>query len=137
MVIEKVRNLVFFRVLIALVPLLFNAFKLYSARPSTAPTAALDRGELLIIAAALCATAVGDVLISPRIHGVVQVSKQVAMGAVVLILFFSSLYYADINAAHAAGVRQDLRTIRRYSIALFLLAFFACAACVVLAEIKP
>lgn len=134
---EKLVSWAIFSVVVALIPIFFNALRLHSRPGGPGPHTILDRGELLILTAALCAAAVGELLISPQVDGVVRVSKLVAGGAVILILLFSSLYYADVNAAHVAGARQNLKVVRTSSLVFFSVAFFACGSCVLLAQITP
>ena len=122
---ERLISWIIFSVFVALVPLAFNAASLHTRQGPTQPRTILDRGELLLITAALCAAAIGELFASPQVDGIVRLSKLIAGGAVVLILLFSSLYFADVSSAHASGVNLNLGIIRKFSIGLFAAAFLA------------
>lgn len=99
-----------FSVLIALLPILFNLLFAMTYGGEIALTRLLGRGELLLIAVGLCATALGDVLFAngsftrsrPRLW---RALRLVVGGACVLVIAASSFYYALASERYSQGLQ--------------------------------
>jgi hypothetical protein len=125
-----------FSVVMALVPFLFNWLRIVS-RPTADPKPLLQvllgHGELLLVATALTASAVGDLLggASPR-----TTLKLVSGAAAVLVLAAASYYFADISAgfANKETIREDI--VCKTSLWLFFFSVVTGAVCVGLSEGK-
>jgi len=91
------------------------------------------RGELVLIAAAITAAAVGELFGAGTNR--FEIPKLFAGGAAIVILILASLYFADVSAVHQAGQKPDLAVVRTVSSWLFLFAVASSGSCVALAEI--
>lgn len=126
----KMARWLIFSVIIALVPLVFAFVNAQMKNVQADWTTTLGNGELLIVIAAICAGAVGELFGSSNRF---KVSKIVAGGSTVVVLIFSALVFASIEPAGAATVAQK-GVIATASIYLFLFAIGCCASCIVLSE---
>jgi hypothetical protein len=125
-----------FSVLLSLVPIIFHIVKGYTNHTPHALTAAIQRGELLLITAALCAAAVGELIVAQPITPPTssttitsttsqltakpsQIDKIVSGGTAIIFLMFCSLYFADISATYNSGAYVNNKIIVITSISLF------------------
>ena len=60
------------------------------------------------------------------------ISKIISGGAAIIILMFSSLYYADVSALYRAGVPVNVRRVRQTSLVVFIAGVVFSGACVAL-----
>ena len=136
-VFEKLIHWMIFSVLLALVPLVFSAFRLFSrgnfSSLDASITDVLSRGELLLIAAILCAGASGEVFKSGPSF---RILKTISTGGAILLLLFSALYFADVTALQLSGGHMDGSLIQQTSLQVFLASVVCSASCVALAELQ-
>jgi hypothetical protein len=95
----RVVRWLFFSVLIGLLPIIASAISL--KMKGTGPTAArlLTHGELLLIASALCAAALGEIIGSgPRF----AVAKLIAGGSTLIVLLLTAQAFVELSAQHVA-----------------------------------
>lgn len=102
-----------FSVGIALVPLVFKGVSLITKEPIEGEGNVIIRGELLLITVALCAAAVGELLASGPSF---QLVKIISGGASIIILLFSSLYFAQVSALYADGTQVRVKVVRLLSL---------------------
>lgn len=111
-----------FSVIVALLPLAFNALRLRTLDPA----AIYGRGELLLVTAALTAAAIGD-LLGPEASQARVVGKLFIAGGCVVDLVLASAWFGDISAAlrGAEGIGTDPSHVAAMSGVLFALAVAA------------
>lgn len=123
----------FFSVLATLVPL-FAAFLRASSQAnasdvSTMITSVVSRGQLLLVAIALCSAACGEVFYSDIKE---RTRKVVVGGACFLIAFIATIYYMDISGMYSTNEAINTNTIRVYSLWIFLGSLMASGSAVYL-----
>jgi hypothetical protein len=129
---EKVIRWLLFSVLIALLPLGFNAISLFTRGISVDLVNLVSRGELLLISTAICAAAVGELVpTGPAL----RISKIIVVGSTVIILIAASYYFADISAGYRLGEKMDFNVIRDISLIAFISSVVSGALCVILGEV--
>jgi hypothetical protein len=125
-------------VVISLTPLLFNVFALVLRNGSWTRVRLeafimsgelIRHGELLLIIAAICAAAVGELLGSGSRN---RNAKIVVGGASILILIVASYCFANISAAHLYEGHISLARVRDVSGALYLSGLVTSGCCVIL-----
>jgi hypothetical protein len=134
---EKVLKWLMFSVLLALVPIAFGVLS-YASRNSglglqVSTARILSHGELLLVASALCAAAVGESFGEGKKY---RIPKLLSAGCAIIILLFSALYFADASAAYLAEVEYNENLVRTTSIYVFIAAVIASGSCIALAELK-
>lgn len=127
--IEKLTLWFIFRVLLALVPILFTVVRIFTTGGANPFATAIERGELVLITAAICGGSVGVLIGS---GAALQIYKIISGGAVIIILMFSALYYADISAAYRAGVPVNVTRVRQTSLIVFGAGVVFSGGCVAL-----
>jgi len=127
--IEKLTLWFIFRVLLSLVPILFTSVRILTTGGAHPFGTAIERGELVLLAAAMCGGSVGLLIGS---GATLLISKIISGGAAIIILMFSSLYYADVSALYRAGVPVNLRRVRQTSLVVFIAGVVFSGACVAL-----
>lgn len=130
---EKLTRWFIFGVAIACMPVAFNAVRLVMRGWSPTFEALTGRGELLLVAAAISARALGD-LIGSGVR--MKVGKILAGGAAVLMLLIASFAYADVTASLLNGQSLEKAVISHISLALFGGAVGVGGGCVALAQVK-
>ena len=120
-----------FSVCIALMPIIFSFIVLSIQRNNVSLASLLGRGELLILASALCAAALGDLLMSKKAK---PWARLICGGSTLLSLVMSSLLFAAIAGTPAKGQELDLVLVRDVSLWLFLLSLITCGSSVAVAE---
>lgn len=129
---EKLVTWLIFSVLLAVVPLAATAvFQATRDLPYDLPTLTAQ-GELLLVAASLCAAATGELFASGSRARVV---KLIAGGAAVVVLLFAAIYFASVVSARQAGVPMNIIVIYHTSLAVFAGAFVASGSCVALSKL--
>jgi hypothetical protein len=130
---EKLVRWLVFSVIFALLPLAFNYLRI-SIR-GTAPTLALllSRGELLLVCAAIAATAIGELIGS---GGERKIAKYVAGGGCVFVLFLASALFAEISTAIYSGAPVNSEFVSNSSIFVFGFTLISSTSCIVLVESK-
>ncbi|MCI0524016.1 MAG: hypothetical protein L0Y75_02035 [Acidobacteria bacterium] len=132
-VIEKLTLWVVFNVLIALLPFLFRFIgSKFAGRPMDWKTILSD-GELLLVASAVAAGAIGELVAKGKNIVILRV---LVGGGCVICLTLSSLLYAFIKAQPVTSVPPDTSAIFSYSIGLFIRTFLAGTGCIILSEVK-
>jgi hypothetical protein len=119
----------FFRVLLSLVPIVYNGVRIATTGGQDPFGTAIERGELLLLTAAMCGGSVGVLIGSGATF---QIYKIIAGGAAIIILMLSSLYYADISALYRAGTAINVTIVKTTSRVLFLLGVVASGSAVAL-----
>ncbi len=127
--IEKLTLWFIFRVLLALVPILFTVVRILTIGGANPFGTAIERGELVLLTAAICGGSVGVLIGS---GATLQIYKIISGGAAIIILMFSSLYFADVSAAYRAGVPINARHVRQTSLVVFCAGVVFSGACVAL-----
>src|SRR5712691_3769846 len=93
---EKLTRWFVFGVVIASLPVLFNVFHVAIRGGAATIDTLTGRGELLLVAAAISAAAVGDLVGSgPNLRP----GKILAGGGAVMVLFAASAFFMDVTAA--------------------------------------
>jgi hypothetical protein len=129
---EKLLRWIIFSVVLALIPIFFNAISLQTRGKTATIAELLQHGELYLIGAALCAAAIGELLGSgPRL----RLWKIICGGAATVVLMFTALCFADVSAAWIENSTVELVVIRNTSIILFLCATISSGACITVAEV--
>lgn len=130
---EKLVTWFVFSVVLALVPLAAT-FLFQASRPAANVDLAklLAEGELLLIAASLCAAATADLFTSSGSRW--RIGKVLAGGATVVILLFSAIYYASVDTSRADHVALEALIVYRTSLVLFGSAVLASGACAFLSK---
>lgn len=132
MIKERLIRWFIFSVLIALLPIGFNALKLVSRGCDISLVDVTKHGELLLIASAICAAAIGDLVTS---GAALKNWKAIVAGCCLIVLCLSSFYFADISASvDDESLKDDV--VSRMSIILFAIAMISSAGCIVLSEIN-
>jgi hypothetical protein len=121
-----------FRVLLALVPIVYNGVRIVTTGGQDPFGAAIERGELLLLTAAMCGGSVGVLIGSGATF---QIYKIISGGAAIIILMLSSLYYADISALYRAGTPINVNIVKTTSRALFILGVLCSGSSVALSGV--
>jgi hypothetical protein len=123
---EKLLRWFIFSVVISLLPLAFYYVRAMTDGKAVSLPELLARGELLLIAVALAADAIGDLLASKS----AGMLKTIAGGGCVITVGFSSFYFADVSTKTAANVT----VVFWMSLVLFAVSMISSACCKWLAE---
>lgn len=106
----KIIRWLVFSVAIALLPLVANLLKTNTEITPWELSTIIGRGELLLIVAALCATAIGD-LVGSTDH--LQGWKIVSGGACIVLLLLATIYYEHVSSLPLIIVEEiELEAIR-------------------------
>lgn len=130
--IEELTIWLLFSVLLALAPLLFNAAFVYVSGQNPTLVQLLRNGELLLIAVAIGADAIGKLMASGN---TLRLPKIVAGGAAILLVIFCSLLFASV-ATSSIGTSLDPTRVANVSALMFGLTVIAGMSCTVLAEVE-
>lgn len=129
-----------FSVIISLLPFGLSALVSFTNGTPVDWGSFLGRGELLLVAAALCAAAVGELLgTSPQFGA----AKILGGGAAIIMLMIASYYFAHVSSLYATfEVQQfalasmpNVDKIGTASGWIFAFAVLASGSCVALAEV--
>lgn len=130
---EKLTRWFLFGVIVALLPVIFNYLHLRTRASSVSFDDIAGRGELLLVAAGIAATAIGDLLGS---SASMKVPKIIAGGFSVIVLGLASLYFADVAAAYLSNQNINAHIVSNTSLTLLLSAIVTGGSCIALAEVK-
>jgi hypothetical protein len=133
---ERLVRWLIFSVVLAIVPLVFAAFRLSSRAQlsllADSVSEILARGDLLLVAAILAARASGEIIGSSSSY---RLLKIVANGSAILILLFGALYFADVTAVQMAGEVINDAMVCTTSTYVFFSSVVCGASCIALAEL--
>ena len=130
--VEKLIRWFIFSVIVALLPLIFNALRLITRGSVFSITALTAHGELLLVACAISAAAVGELVASGSI---LKIAKIIVGGCSIIILSLASLYFADISAARLSGEILQNSVISRVTLILYSIALVSSGCCIALSEV--
>lgn len=91
----------------------------------------IGRGELFIVAAALCAAAIGDLIDKSHSRRVNKILAYIAGGAAVVVLMLCSLFYVS---ASAGGENQPV-VVATVSSAFYMVSVLTGAGSIALGEL--
>jgi hypothetical protein len=121
-----------FSVVLALVPIGYTALSLLTHNAAATMDRILEHGELYILAASLCAAAVGDLLASGDSH---RTLKRIFGGLALTVLLAAALAFADVAAAWLQpNVKLASAVVTKGSIIIFSWAIVTCGGCVLVAD---
>lgn len=120
-----------FSVIVALLPLAFNAFMILVTGKELSLLLICSNGELLIISAAISAAAIGELFSSNYPH---QIPKYLAGGGCVISLCVASLMFAYIAGAAKSNVTLEGQVILNSSLIMFIFAILSSGSCIAIAE---
>ncbi len=129
--IQKLLNWLIFSVAMALLPIVFTALSLRTRGNAVDFATLVSHGELLIVAAALSARGVGEILLARSPN---SLTRTIVGGAALVILGLASLYFADVAAGHRSGDRLQIDVIRDTSLWLFGFSVATGGSCIALRE---
>jgi len=124
---------VWFGLVLAIVPVIFAALRLFIRDAPVTLSALTGQAELLLPAAAISARGIGELLGGQARK---SAKRYLAGGSAILILLLSTLFFADVTAAYAVGDPVSTSVIARTSVVLTLCAAIAGCSCVIVAEVK-
>lgn len=124
-VLRKLSQWTIFSVIVALLPIGINAYKAF-VNGDPIDYTLISHGELVLVSAAIAAEAIGDIVVSGKTKGVVNM---VAIGACLIAFFFSSAVFV---IAESSPRRPDL--IAASSGVVLLITFLAAGSCKARAE---
>lgn len=130
--IEKLVSWLFFSVILALVPLLVSSLIQVTHKQAANLETVLAHGELLLIAAGLCAASAGELI---GTGSGMKILKLIAGGSAIVILVFAAIYFADIAASNQAKAVVDLGLVCDTSLTLFTCALFSSGCCIALSKV--
>lgn len=131
--VERLIRWFLFSVVVALLPIGFNLFRIVMRGGQASVEALTGHGELLLVAAAICATALGEIITDTSSR---RIPKLVAVGASVIILVFASLSFADIAAGQASGDKIESTRVAWSSLTVLFFAVLAGGSCIALTEVR-
>lgn len=125
---EKIARWVFFNLIIAASPFLLSLLLTWFRKQPVSAYDVIDHGELLIVAVAIAAEAVGDLTESGRKFVLTRIG---AFGVGIFVLITGSGLFYGIQSAASP---PDPERVAYASLLVFVTACFAGAACKTLAE---
>ena len=132
----KLARWAIFSVVIALLPIFFSALSMMTRGETVGLVggfeSSIDWGELLILAAAMCAAAVGELVPT---GAAAPLRKILAGGGAIVVIVLASLYFADVSAATLANQHVQTDVIRTTSLWLFGTAVVSSGSCIALAGV--
>jgi hypothetical protein len=123
-----------FGVVVATAPLLADALSGLTRGEWVSMEALLTRGELLLVAAAISAAAIGELFAKDMAS--MLVGRLLIGGASLVLILMSALWFADIAAALRDGETVDASWITLGSLIIFGMAAIVGACAMVLAEMS-
>jgi hypothetical protein len=128
---EKLVKWLIFSVVLALIPILV-AYLGQITRGVLPPWhETFGRGELLLIAAAMCATSSGELFTA---SGSSRLGKLLAGGAAIVLLLVSASYFAEVSSSMRSQAAIDTLVVAQLSLFLYACSFLSSAGCVYLSE---
>jgi hypothetical protein len=126
-----------FGVCVALMPLGWNALRTVIRGGIPTLQELCSHGELFLIAGAIAARALGEIVASGRDLGIYKLLSGVGCVGVLMV---SSVLFADVSGYLSMGQSYDKASTAWISIYIYLFNLFASGSCVILStlsEIKP
>lgn len=123
----KVVQWLLFSVVVALVPILFGLTVLIFKGEDANLPAVVGRGELLILVSALCAAALGDLILS---NGATIWAKLLCGGMNVFVLLMSALMFAAVSGASVSASDINPIAVTNVSLWVFLFSLLVCGSSV-------
>ena len=120
-----------FSVVLALLPILFNLMYALTYDPATTMSYLFGRGELLLPAVGLSATALGDIILSEQRATIFKVAATVGS---ILVVACAAFYFANVSGQYARAEEATVGTVVWISIFLYLLAVGSSASALYVAE---
>src|SRR5882724_4784567 len=130
--VERLTVWLIFSVALALLPIAFNAVRVFLSGTSVSFSELLKNGELLIVAVAIGGDATGKLIASGQSR---KILKLTAGGSCILLIITSSLLFAFISTA-SPNPSFDMVRVASFSAVMFLLTIVTSGSCVLLAEVK-
>jgi hypothetical protein len=107
--------------------MVFNGVRIFTTGRANPCGAAIERGELVLITAAMCG---GSVAVLIGSGATLQIDKIISGGAAIIILMFSSLYFADVSALYRAGIPVHVSRVKQTSLVVLIAGVVCSGACV-------
>lgn len=123
---------VIFRAVLGLLPLAFSAFRMWAEHRSVTLEALFSRGELLLVACALSAGGIGELMASSAKQPILRL---LLGGGSVVCLMFGALTYSHVSAQFSSSVPYDQSFVAVVSCFVYAFSLAFAAGCVILAEI--
>jgi hypothetical protein len=128
---ERLIVWIIFSVIVALTPIIFNAILTFITGSTPTLSQLLKNGELLIIAVAVGADAVGKLVGSGTSK---KIYKILSAGVCILLIIVSSLLFSAISMT-SIGASFDPLRVAHVSIYVYLLTMITSGSCIILAEV--
>ena len=129
---QKIIRWVIFSVIVALLPIIFNGLVLLTKGNLFEIETLTGRGELLLIAAAMAASAIGELIASGKTMASI---KLIAGGCCLIVLSMASLYFAHVSYALMAKEFVDYLIVSKISINLYVASIVSSSCCIILADV--
>ncbi|MDM8564334.1 hypothetical protein QUF74_01625 [Candidatus Halobeggiatoa sp. HSG11] len=129
---DKTIRWLLFSVLMALLPIVFNALSFEVRGQLNSFSQLISRGELLLIATAICTAAIGELFVS---GSKLRILKAIIGGFTVMILTLATAYFVDISAIPLSDMQLETKTIIvNRSILIFECSVIFGGCCTLLSE---
>ncbi len=86
-------------------------------------------GELFIVATALAAAAIGEIIVSDKQHGILMLCSG---GGCVLTVVTASMLFALVSGTEFFDISIDISAVRTVSIIVYLLAFLTSGSSIII-----
>ena len=116
---KKIVQWLFFSVVIATSPIIFNLFKSLGRGEELSMSLLIGRGELLLISSAICAAAIGELFGSSEGN---ILAKLIIGGSCLILLILSAMWFADISAAIYSSEYINTDRVSTLSLIFFILS---------------
>jgi len=113
-----------FSVVIGILPIIWTGLRLLTQGSALSLESLFGRGDLLLVASALSAAAIGELFLSTSDR---SVFKLFSGGGCLIVIMVSCLWYSDIVGYLLSGASYDKVIVSKLSIGLFVLSFLASA----------
>ena len=130
--IERMVKWVIFSVLITLIPLLAAHLRELTQGSPGSFGALIGRGELLLVAVALCAGGCGEIFSCKNRVG--RTSLIIAGGACVVMILLAVTYYSDLTSAYRNNGFVNVDVVIYYSLVIFGVSVIASGVSVFLTK---
>ena len=122
-----------FSVVIATLPIVFNYLIMVTRGAEATIITLTSRGELLLLAAGMTASAVGEIIGSGS--NLLKL-KIIAGGGCVIILMLAALYFAHVSAELNAGRTIQLSVVSNMSVLMFVFGIISSGSCIAIVELE-
>lgn len=128
---EKLVRWLIFSVVIALLPLAFNLLNIISQENTISFYLIFSHGELLLVSAAITATAIGELVASGKNKAI---AKLISGGCCTVDLIVASYWFSLISTSISMSIPVNSKMVAQGSIAIFLFSVLASGSCIALSE---